>query len=375
MNLSRSYVGMLLLAVLATSCGNKPQKTLVELSIPNSYIDNEKEKLFFYEEGVETPIDSVEIPPSEPNASDRVVKHELLADTTKRIMASYSDLFIYLFSEPGTVKGNLKTDFSVRGTTLNNEFAEFESALQKEMEPLQLKAEMTKRNDNFCDRQKDSIYMLLENEEEALAERMYSEVISKHLDDILGAVLLEESYALLTPQQFIAFTDKSSDVVKKYPKMQDLITIAKNALNTSKGKHYQEVIGVDPLNEQTELTLSQFVKPGNYTIVDFWASWCVPCRREVKVLQKLYNKYKSQKFQIVGVAIWDEIPKTIQAIEKLGIQWPIIFQHAERTNKKEHKYGISAIPTLVLIGPDGTILARSHSNEDIEIILKEAFGR
>lgn len=374
MKLSRSYAGIFLLATLATGCSNNPQKTLVELSIPNSMIENESEKLYFYEEGVETPIDSVDIPASEPNASDRVVKHELSADTTKRIIASYSDLFIYLFSEPGTVKGNLKTDFSVRGTTLNDEFAEFESTLQKEMEPLQLKAEMTKREDTLTDRQKDSVYMSLENEEEALAARMYSDVISKHLNDILGAVLLEESYALLTPQQFIDFTNKSSDVVKKYPKMQDLITITKNALATSEGKPYQEVTGIDPKNEK-ELKLSQFVKPGNYTIVDFWASWCGPCRREIKVLQNIYNKYKNQKFQIVGIAIWDETSKTLQAIDKLGIQWPIIFQHAERTNKKEHKYGISAIPTLILIDPNGTILVRSHSSDEIEKILKEAFEK
>lgn len=371
----RIVAGAIISIAITTACGSEPEKTMLELSIPNNAIQKEGGMLYFFAEGSRTPMDSVVIPASEPNAPDRVVTYQLPCDTIKRLKAVYEDMYIFLFTEPGILKGNLKTDFSVRGSKLNDDFAQFESDLQKEMEPLQLKAEMTKRNQNLTKAEKDAIFIDLDNKEESIASEMYGNAISEHLNDILGAVLLQESYALLSPEQFMDFINNSSETVKSYPNMNDLITISTNATNTSVGRDYIDITGTNPGNLDESRSLSQYVKPGNYTIIDFWASWCGPCRREIKVLKGIYDKYRNNKFQLVGVAVWDEPHNTLEAMKKLGIEWPVIFQASSRTNKMDHQYGVSAIPTLILIGPDGKILVRSHSSEKIQQILEEKLGK
>ena len=114
--------------------------------------------------------------------------------------------------------------------------------------------------------------------------------------------------------------------------------------------------------------LSDYVGRGKYVLVDFWASWCGPCKAEIPNLIKVYNQYKGDKFEVLGVATWDEPKATLKAIEQMQIPYPQIL-NAQRAGSDA--YGITGIPEIILFGPDGTILKRNLRGEQIEATIKE----
>ena len=122
---------------------------------------------------------------------------------------------------------------------------------------------------------------------------------------------------------------------------------------TSEGKMFKDF---EAEYDGVTVKLSDYVGKGKYVLVDFWASWCGPCRMEIPNLIKVYNKYKGEKFEVLGVATWDEPDNTLKAIEELGID----------KQAGSDAYGIEGIPEIILFAPDGKIVARGLRGEEIE---------
>ena len=109
--------------------------------------------------------------------------------------------------------------------------------------------------------------------------------------------------------------------------------------------------------------LSDHVGKGKVVVVDFWASWCPPCRAEIPKLQDLKKQY-GDKFDVLGVAVWDNPDDTRKAIEELNITWPVIIGTGKLTEPTD-LYGIKGIPHIIVFGPDGTILSRGLTGDDL----------
>lgn len=118
--------------------------------------------------------------------------------------------------------------------------------------------------------------------------------------------------------------------------------------------------------------LSDYVGNGKYVLVDFWASWCGPCRGEIPNLIDVYNKYKGSNFEVLGVATWDAPEDTKGAIEELKIPYPQIM-NAQRAGSDA--YGIRGIPEIILFAPDGKIVKRGLRGSDIELAVKACLGK
>lgn len=103
----------------------------------------------------------------------------------------------------------------------------------------------------------------------------------------------------------------------------------------------------------TTAKLSDYVGKGKYVVVDFWASWCGPCKGEIPNLKSVYDRYAGDRFTIVSVAVWDKPADSRTAIEAEGMKWPQIID-AQRV--PTDLYGVRGIPFIMLVGPDGTIL-------------------
>lgn len=124
-----------------------------------------------------------------------------------------------------------------------------------------------------------------------------------------------------------------------------------------------------PAADGTVQKLSDYVGKGKVTLVDFWASWCGPCRAEIPKLQVLKTKY-GDKFDVLDVAVWDNPDDTRKAIEQLQITWPVIIG-TEQLNQPTDLYGIKGIPHIIIFGPDGTILSRGLTGDDLANKLAE----
>ena len=114
--------------------------------------------------------------------------------------------------------------------------------------------------------------------------------------------------------------------------------------------------------------LSDYVGRGQYVLVDFWASWCGPCREEIPGLVEIYKQYKDRGLVVLGVAVNDAPANTEKAIKELGIPYP---QMKNGGYTPAEIYGITGIPHIILFGPDGTILKRGVRGEAIGQVVRE----
>ncbi|MFI2744314.1 thioredoxin-like domain-containing protein [Zhouia sp. PK063] len=112
---------------------------------------------------------------------------------------------------------------------------------------------------------------------------------------------------------------------------------------------------------------------GKYVLVDFWASWCVPCRMENPNVVKAYQEYKNQNFEIVGVSLDEKKKNWEAAIKKDGLPWIHVSDLKGWKNAVAQQYGISAVPQNLLIDPDGIIIAKNLRGEDLASKLSELF--
>ena len=117
--------------------------------------------------------------------------------------------------------------------------------------------------------------------------------------------------------------------------------------------------------------LSDYVGKGQYVLVDFWASWCGPCRGEIPNLIAAYNKYKDKGLQVLGVAAWDKPEDTLKAIKEEKVPYPQIINSQEIATDV---YGITGIPEIILFAPDGKVVKRGLRGEKIDKKLSEILG-
>jgi peroxiredoxin len=105
---------------------------------------------------------------------------------------------------------------------------------------------------------------------------------------------------------------------------------------------------------------------GKYVLLDFWASWCVPCIQNLPEVKELYNKYHKENFDIVGVSLDDDKSKWIEAIKKHNLPWIQASDLKGWKNAVAALYDIRSIPQYILVGPDGKIIANSNYIDQIK---------
>lgn len=158
---------------------------------------------------------------------------------------------------------------------------------------------------------------------------------------------MEQYYANLSPR--IQNSANGLEIKSKIDHMRAIATnpaIDFTRINIQSGKN---------------ISLSQY--RGKYVLLDFWASWCVPCRKEHPEMIDLYNKYKGKPIEFIGVSVDHEDDKWRQAVKKDKLPWPQVISNAGASDAPgshaiNKLYEVSIFPTIMLIDPAGKVVGR-----------------
>lgn len=106
---------------------------------------------------------------------------------------------------------------------------------------------------------------------------------------------------------------------------------------------------------------------GKYVLIDFWGTWCEPCRKETSYLKKAYKKY-GNKIQFIGIAVNDNAETVMDYVKKNNIKWPQIFVPFDSMNTAKiiEQYNVHVYPSLFLVSPSGTIQFGAQTQDEID---------
>ncbi len=261
-------------------------------------------------------------------------------------------------AEPGTITVDLNDLKRVGGTPQNDSLAGLLGRMQKHYEALdKLWADSTLTKAEKTERGK------------ANGERYIAQVIASYKanrNNFFGVSALLEIAYNLEPERFLALYQEGGDAVRSDSSLKSYKKAKESELTTSSGKPFADFEGTDSTGRPVKL--SDYAGKGKYVLVDFWASWCGPCRQETPVVAAAYEKYKDKGLEVLGLFVWDKPKNLGKAVKDLHIGWPQII---DSNNTVCDLYGVQGIPHIMLIGPDGTILARDLRGEGIEQAIAE----
>ena len=272
--------------------------------------------------------------------------------------SSYSNFVL----EGGDVVVDLKKHVFPSGTPQNealSQIAKEEEAVFADMD--QKLSEIKEKFANDTEAYTEARKQYMETFKAGMAQKA-TELYAIHNDDAVGF------YLLFSPYMDYISNDAKETIMStfgpwlKSRKMVKKMMMRSEALKkTAEGKPFADIKGKDA--EGNPVALSDYVGKGNYVLLDMWASWCGPCKREIPNLLKLHNQYKDKGLTVLGLFVWDKKKNLKKAMEEEGIVWPQIL--SIETTEATDSYGVDGIPHIILFAPDGTILKRNLRGQDM----------
>lgn len=223
-------------------------------------------------------------------------------------------------------------------------------------------------------------------------DQAYIQTLEIRAKDIENEILeAKMSYITKNPDQYMSVMALSSLVKPDFDILaleKIFLTINENLRSSYLGKQVAEKIAT--LKKTLEgVEAADFAQPGvdgkmvklsdyrgKYVLIDFWASWCAPCRRENPNLVKAYEQYKSKGFEILGVSMdkASDKAKWLKAIEDDKLSWKQVGDMKGWDNEAGLLYEVKAIPMNFLINPEGKIIAKYLRGEELSKKLETIFN-
>jgi len=280
------------------------------------------------------------------------------------IPRSYNLSFI---PEEGIIKADLAAS-GATGTPLNDEHTQKSKYRKGLIEEARAKLKSIRADKNLDDKAKEEAQEKVSDELYAKIKPLAEADLKEHPNDAIGLTALQTLLGMedVNVAKAEALLQQAGDRLRAEESITKMVARLRRVEATQAGAQFVDFEGVDDANKAVRL--SDYVGKGHYVLVDFWASWCGPCRREIGHLKKVRDAYTDKGLVILGTVVWDEMEDHLKAMKELEITWPQIFNKTEATEL----YGIAGIPQIILFDPAGKIVARDLRGEEINKLLDKA---
>ncbi|MDD3077921.1 MAG: TlpA disulfide reductase family protein [Paludibacter sp.] len=305
--------------------------------------------------------------------SDKKFSFKGTADTIKTVYmltqtASGEKLRNVLILEPGTINIVYEnSEFVINGTPQNeilNQYISIKNNLYKEIEAYYkstFKPDMNSDEKTQFE-QKMDVY----NQKDKDIDIDYA---TRNVNTEVGTYIFASSYYNMNVSEKENITSLMNESTRQKERIHKIIENIAIEKQTAVGEHFTDI--KLPSITGDSLALSDLVGKTDYVLIDFWATWCGPCMRSMPDMKDLYNKYKGQKLEVLGVSLDQDETAWKKIVKEKELSWKHISDLAGWQSQGAKLYAINSIPATVLIDKNGIIKGRNLSHSELENILSK----
>lgn len=343
-----------IVATMCVACNGGKNKYVINGIVPDGILNGETVFMTDYNVGII--IDSATVINGKFTFEGNVDEDMVIKLTLRNLYAEF-------ILEKGVISVDLSDSYSAQGTPLNNKLNEF--TVRSTSLVMEARDKLSNMDGSVSAAEKQELQGLIVDELFQKIDELSVSILKEHPNDALGALIFYSWMQNQMEQSSEKFNEASKYVgeyVMNFGPVKQMKEYYEDLDKTAEGKPFVDFTIEKGNPDGSAVSLSDYVGKGKYVLVDFWASWCKPCRMESPVIAEVYNKYKGDRFEVIGVAVWDNRENTLSAIAEDNIIWPQILDGQAVPTEA---YGIRGIPHIILFGPDGTILARDLRGDNL----------
>jgi len=235
----------------------------------------------------------------------------------------------------------------------------------------------SKINDDYL-ALKNSEEIIVEKEKEYLARMdtirqqrivFMKQFVEEHPNSIITALIIRELLPDLSPEELEQYASSFDELNSQSPWVQNLKEKVETTKRLDIGQTFVDFTMTTP--DGNEISLSDYAGKDKYVLIDFWASWCRPCRMINPHLVKIYRKFKDKEFEIIGVSLDKDKTGWKKAIKDDELEWVQMSDLMFWKSKAVKLYMVNTIPYNILLDREGNILAKGLLPDELEMKLTE----